>query len=172
VAPEPPSRGAGALVLGFLRTRGIAALGTIGLGAFFLALLASRLFLARLFGPDHDPDDGFGLWWVLEYLGALLTLTVVVHGLYRYLPDDGPRGRSLLVGSLITAFLLLLGRSAVGLYVSLAAVASVYGAAGTLIVVLIWAYWSALVFLFGARITWALRQRWHGADDPPEEASP
>jgi membrane protein len=167
--PPGPHGGMRALVVGFIRTRLVAALGTVGLGAFFLALLASRLFLSRLLGSEAEPELPFGLWSILEYLGALLTVTVVVHGLYRYLPDDGPRGRALLVGSVITAFLLLLGRSAVGLYVSLAAVASVHGAAGTLIVILIWAYWSALVFLFGARITWALRQRWRGADAPPED---
>jgi membrane protein len=163
-----------ALVLGFLKTRLLAASGTIGLGAVFLALLASRLFLARLLGDgdgDGNPEVPFGLWWLIEYLVALLTLALVVHGLYRYLPDDGPRGRALAIGSVITAFLLLLGRSAVGLYVSFATITSVHGAAGTLIVILIWAYWSALVFLFGARITWALRQRWHG-QDPPLKATP
>ncbi len=160
-----------ALVLGFLKTRLLAASGTVGLGAVFLLLLASRLFLARLLGDDNgdgNPELPFGLWWLVEYVVALLTLALVVQGLYRFLPDEAPSGRALAVGSLITAFLLLIGRSAVGLYVALVTVTSVHGAAGTLIVILIWAYWSALVFLFGARITWALRQRWQGEASPLE----
>jgi membrane protein len=172
VMPPPGAFSLKALALGFLKTRLLAASGTVFLGAVFLVLLASRLFLARLLGDDDGdghPELPFGLWWVVEYLVALLTLTLVVHGLYRYLPDEGPRGKALAIGSVITAFLLLLGRSAVGLYVALVTVTSVHGAAGTLIVILVWAYWSALVFLFGARITWALRQRWRGRDAPPDE---
>jgi membrane protein len=170
--PPPGAFSLKAFALGFLKTRLLAASGTVGLGAVFLVLLASRLFLARLLGDDNgdgQPELPFGLWWAVEYLVALLTLTLVVHGLYRYLPDEGPRGKALAIGSVITAFLLLLGRSAVGLYVALVTVTSVHGAAGTLIVILVWAYWSALVFLFGARITWALRQRWRGRDAPPDE---
>jgi membrane protein len=166
--PPPSIRTFKSTIARFFRGRLIAAAGTLLFGAIFLVLLASRLLLNNLLGiaPGKTPlSIPWWLWSTVEYLLALVTLTLVVHAVYRLLPDRGPRGKALLVGSLITAYLLMVGRSIVGWYVSAGAIGSAYGAAGALIVFLIWAYWSALAFLFGARLTFALREKWSG-DNP------
>jgi membrane protein len=160
----PPRTSFRSTLLRFLKARLVAALGTLFFGAVFLALLGSRLILTALFGggPSSLP---WGLVSVVEFGFAIVLFTAVVYSVYRFLPVRGPRGKALLVGSFITAILLILGRSVVGLYVTVGAIGSIYGAAGALIIFLIWAYWSALAFLFGARLTHDLRARW-GGDAP------
>jgi membrane protein len=61
------------------------------------------------------------------------------------------------IGALITALLFNLGKYGIGLYLANAAVVSTYGAAGTMIVILLWVYYSAQVFLYGAEVTWLWR---------------
>jgi membrane protein len=79
---------------------------------------------------------------------------------YRLLPSRGPRGWPLWAGALATALMLVAGRSLVAAYVSAGAIDTAYGAAGSAVVFLIWAYWSSLGFLFGARLAWALDDLW------------
>lgn len=172
--PPPTEKSIRGAILRYLKARLLAALGTLAFGAVFLVLLASRLVLTNIFGltPGTQPlAVPWALWSLFEYIVSLSLFTGIVYLVYRFLPDRGPRGKALFVGSLITAVLLLLGRGAVGLYVSVGAIGSAYGAAGALIVFLIWAYWSALVFLFGARITYALRERWHGNEPKTEDVA-
>jgi membrane protein len=68
------------------------------------------------------------------------------------------------VGAVFTAFLFTIGKSLIGLYLGKAAVGSAYGAAGSLIVIVVWVYYSAQIFFFGAEFTHvrAENQRRHG----------
>ena len=68
----------------------------------------------------------------------------------------------MIVGALVTAFLFTLGKSLIGWYIGSSAVASSYGAAGALIVLLLWVYYSAQIFLLGAEFTKAFAYR-HGS---------
>jgi len=166
--PPPAEKSIRGAIFRYLKARLFAAIGTLFLGAVFLTLLASRLVLTNVFGLELGTEPlavPWGLWSLIEYVLSISLFTGVVFLIYRFLPERGPRGKALFVGSFITAILLILGRAVVGLYVSIGAIGSAYGAAGALIIFLIWAYWSALAFLFGARLTFALRQRWHG-DEP------
>ena len=69
-----------------------------------------------------------------------------------------PRGRvdciDVWIGTLFTALLFTLGKSLIGLYVARSGVVSGFGAAGSVVVVLVWVYYSAQIFLFGAEFTW------------------
>ncbi|MGA8033819.1 MAG: YhjD/YihY/BrkB family envelope integrity protein [Casimicrobiaceae bacterium] len=67
--------------------------------------------------------------------------------------DDTSRHRTDIRTAFITAILVSVGRFAIGLYLGRSAIASAYGAAGTLVVLLVWLYYSAQVFLFGAEFT-------------------
>lgn len=92
---------------------------------------------------------------------AIVTLTLAVAlfaVLFRYLPSIRPGWRDVWPGALITGALFALGRVGLSLYLSHAAVASTYGAAGTLVVVLLWIYYSAQILLVGAEITSARMQ--------------
>ena len=73
--------------------------------------------------------------------------------LFRRIPITKASWRDVLPGAAFTAMLFVIGKFALGLYLSKAAVGSSYGAAGSLVVVLLWAYWSAQIFFFGLEFT-------------------
>jgi len=75
--------------------------------------------------------------------------------IYRYMPQATIQWRDVAVGAVATALLFTLGKFAIGLYIGKTALASSFGAAGSLAVLLAWVYYSAQIFLFGAEFTWA-----------------
>jgi len=159
IAPPVEVRGA---ILGYLRARAFAAIGTVILGALFLALLGSRVALGVVKRAVEGSflDLSWGVWSVLDVVITLGMTTALVVLVFRVLPDRRPRARAMWIGALATAMLFYLGRSLVGQYVSAGAIGSAYGAAGSIVVFLVWAYWSSLAFLFGARLAFMLDARW------------
>jgi membrane protein len=96
---------------------------------------------------------------VLTVLNTGLSLTVfalIFAAIYKVLPDAPLRWRDVGIGAVITASLFTGGKSLIGWYLGQAAPGSTYGAAGALIVVLLWTYYSAQIFLFGAELTKAI----------------
>lgn len=101
--------------------------------------------------------------WIPEFSVVLLTiLTAVINfivlsllfgTIYKVLPDAKIRWRDVRAGAFFTAALFLLGRYGIGLYVAKSQVASAYGAAGSIIVILIWVYYSAAILYFSAEFT-------------------
>ena len=154
--PPPFEAGFRGALVAYLRGRLFAAIGTVIFEALFIALIASRVVLQVV--ADAVSDFPIDVWWVLEPALALALVTLVVMIIFKLLPDRGPRGWPLWVGAAATAAMLLVGRSLVALYVSAGAIDTAYGAAGSAVVFLIWAYWSSLAFLFGARLAWALAE--------------
>jgi len=96
---------------------------------------------------------------VLGNLAALGIYTLAFALMYHYLPDRRVRWRQALLGGLITALLFVLGRWAIGLYIARAAPGSAYGSMGTLVILLVWMYYAAMVFFVGALITAVIDER-------------
>ena len=87
-----------------------------------------------------------------------VTLIVAIFALiYKYLPDTVIRWRDVWLGAIVTAMLFILGKFGIGFYLSKTDVGSAYGAAGSLIILLVWIYYSSLILFFGAELTqiWA-----------------
>jgi membrane protein len=80
-------------------------------------------------------------------------ISVLFALIFRYVPDTRMPWKDLWVGSMVTALLFSAGKFLIGLYLGKAAVGSAYGAAGSLVAVLVWVYYSAMIFLFGAEYT-------------------
>src|SRR5262245_36105289 len=93
-------------------------------------------------------------WIVWTRLGTLAMILAVLVVAFRYVPDIRPRPswRSVLVGSVPAALLLNLANEVLGLFITHSALASIYGAAGSVVVFLLWVYYSAWIFLFGAEV--------------------
>jgi len=161
---EPPAEsqgGVGTAIIKFLRYRLFAALGTVAFGTLFVALLGTRLALSFVEqGSAELLDVPFWVWDIADIIVALAFITIAVRVIYWLLPDRRPVGAAPWIGALVTAVLLVLGRTGVALYLSVGSVSTAYGAAGALVVFLGWAYWSAYVFLLGARVTWVLAEQW------------
>ncbi len=84
---------------------------------------------------------------------SLLIITLLFAAIYRILPDVNLTWRDVWTGALITAVLFELGKEAIGLYLGHSSTASAYGAAGSLVVLMVWVYYSAQIMLFGAEFS-------------------
>ena len=87
--------------------------------------------------------------------------------LFRFLPDVRLRWKNVTTGAVVTAVLFTIGQQVIGLYLGQSSMASSYGAAGSMMILLLWVYYSCQILLFGAEFTrvWAAR---HGARPQPE----
>ncbi|MGE3539745.1 MAG: YihY/virulence factor BrkB family protein [Candidatus Tectimicrobiota bacterium] len=101
------------------------------------------------------------IWsFLLEGLISVIVLTFIFVLLFKYVPDAKIEWQDVWAGGAVSALLFTIGKTAIGYYIGHASVGSAYGAAGSLVVLLVWVYYSSLLFLFGAEFThsWA-RQR-------------
>ncbi len=92
---------------------------------------------------------------ILNFVVSLALVTGLFALLFRYLPDARIPWRHVWFGALVTALLFTLGKCLIGLYLSQAAVGSPFGAAGSLVVLVVWIYYSSLIIFFGAELTQA-----------------
>lgn len=90
---------------------------------------------------------------VMNVAGGVLIAAILFAFLFRYLPRVAVAWPDVMIGSVITAVLFEFGKVMIGLYISASGVASGFGVAGTLVVLLLWVYYSAQIFLFGAELT-------------------
>ena len=138
---------------------------SIGLVAALGFLLAASLVVSAALtalGATLNAYLPFGeaLLSVINFVVSLALLAVLFAAIYKVLPDRAIAWRDVIVGALITALLFTIGKSLIGWYLGSSAVASSYGAAGGLIVLFFWVYYSAQIFLVGAEFTRAY------ADEP------
>ena len=106
---------------------------------------------------------------ILPVLGnatSLALYSLAFALLYHYLPDRRVHWRQAFAGGVLTAGLFVLGRWAIGLYLAEAAPGSAYGSMGTLVLLLVWMYYAAVVFFIGALITAVIDERFGGARQP------
>ncbi len=131
---------------------------SIGLVAALGFLLAASLVISAALtalGATLNAYLPFGevLLSVINFVVSLALLAVLFAAIYKVLPDRAIAWRDVIVGALITALLFTIGKSLIGWYLGSSAVASSYGAAGGLIVLFFWVYYSAQIFLVGAEFT-------------------
>ena len=98
----------------------------------------------------------------LNFVVSLVLLGVLFGAIYKVLPDRSLQWKDVVIGALITSVLFNIGKSLIGWYIGSSAVASSYGAAGGLIVLLLWVYYSVQTFLLGAEFTKIYANR-HGS---------
>jgi membrane protein len=99
---------------------------------------------------------------VINTLVSFVLISAMFAAIYKILPDRTLEWRDVGIGAVVTAALFTIGKSLIGWYLGTSAVASSYGAAGGLLVILLWVYYSSEIFLFGAEFTRAFSIR-HGS---------
>ncbi len=88
-----------------------------------------------------------------DFLGSMLVHTLLFAMIFKLLPDAAIRWREVWLGAGVTAGLFFVGKLAIGLYLGTSEVGAAYGAAGWVILILAWVYYSAQIVLFGAEFT-------------------
>lgn len=140
--------------LTLLRTRLVSLALIFCLGLLLLTSLVINTMLTGFSSSLNDWVPFMGtLLQIVNFLISFGILTALFALVYRLLPDTHIQWRDVWLGGAITALLFVIGRQLVSLYLGHTGAASAYGAAGSLIVVLLWVYYSAQIFLFGAEIT-------------------
>jgi membrane protein len=159
----------------FLRAR-LLSLALIGAIAFLLLVSLAVSAALTAFGEYMAGPEISALLEALNFAVSFLVLTVLFALVYKILPDRRLSWRDVGVGAAVTAALFTLGKFAIGLYLGESDLASSYGAAGALILVLVWVYYSAQIFLLGAEFTkiYALgpKRSEELAEEPPSTRHP
>jgi membrane protein len=163
---EPkPGRG----ILGFLRERFVSL--SMVLGSAFLLLVSLVIStalsaLGSLWGDWQTSVVGHAV----SVIVSLIVITLLFAMIYRYLPDAKIAWKDVWLGAAITALLFTVGKFLIGLYLGHSSVSSAYGAAGSLAVLLIWLYYAAQIFLYGAEFTKVYADKYGSRVIPAENA--
>ena len=140
------------------------------LGIAFL-LMVSLVFSAVLAALGRLWSGAFGDWALLAQLVDLVVGFVMTTGvfamIYKVMPRVKVKWRDVWLGATVTALLFTGGRFLIGTYIGRSNLASGFGAAGSLIVVFVWVYYSAQIFLLGAEFTWIYARTFGSMRDLP-----
>lgn len=116
------------------------------------------------------PDIAVIVFYIVNQLLTLCITTLIFGVVFKVLPDAKIRWKDVLAGALVTAVLFMLGKFAISFYISTTSVGSTYGAAGSLVVLLLWTYYSSIILYFGAEFTKAWSMKFGSPIHPTEYA--
>jgi membrane protein len=147
-------------VWGLIRSRLLSLAAVFGTGFLLLVSLAVSAAIGGLIERAGQIDTLEPFLVVLDLVTSVSVITVLFALMFKFLPDVEVAWRDVWLGAFVTAVLFVMGKFGIGLYLSMSDVGSSYGAAGSLIIVLAWIYYSALILFFGAELTqaWATQQ--------------
>ena len=154
----PAKKGGG--IWGMIRSRFLSFAMVLGTGFLLLVSLLLSALIANV-------GQQVGRWWpgleaishLANEVATFLVITLLFAMMFKLLPDAKVAWRDVWVGALLTAVLFTVGKLLIGLYLGKSAVGSAYGAAGSLVVLLVWIYYSSQILFFGAELTHAIAER-------------
>ncbi len=158
---EAPARAKSSGIWSLLRTRLLSFGLVLGLGFLSLVSLVLSAALTAMSGLWGGLEEGI-VATIVNHVVSLALSTLLFAMIYRLMPRVKMEWHDVWIGAFATAVLFEIGKFAIGLYIGKSAVASGFGAAGSLVVLLVWVYYSAQIFLLGAEFTWVY-QRSHGS---------
>jgi membrane protein len=126
-----------------------------GLGFLLIvSLLINGLLLALSeWLKNYFPDSMLIIFQIINIIISFLVITILFGVIFKILPDAKISWKDVSAGAFFTACLFMLGRFLIGLYIDFSDTGSAYGAAGSLIVILVWVYYTAAILYFGAEFT-------------------
>lgn len=146
----------GASIFSLIRQRLLSFSAVLGVGFLLIvslvvsaALTAAGSYFANVI-PGHE-----AVWGALNALVSFTIITLLFALLFKFMPDVEVRWRDVWFGAILTSVLFVVGKTLLGVYLGRGSFGSAYGAAGSLVVLLAWIYYSAQIFLFGAELTQA-----------------
>jgi membrane protein len=147
-----PKNGLG--ISGFVRQRVMSFAMIMAIGFLLLVSLAVSALLSGLTQLMGTVFGGTAFWaHVIDILVSFVFITALFAMMYKILPDARIQWRDVWIGAALTSFLFAIGKFLIGLYLGSSSVTSTYGAAGSIILVLLWVYYSSLIFFLGAEFT-------------------
>jgi membrane protein len=155
------------VVWSFIRSRLLSLALVLVLGLLLLVSVAAGTLLTTLHTYlVRTPPAGTALWQVVEFVVSCGVIVFMIATIFKVLPDVRIGWPDVWFGAVVTSILFGAGKFLIGWYLGYASIASSYGAAGSVVVCLVWVYYSALILLFGAQLTHTYAQR-RGASTGP-----
>jgi membrane protein len=148
------------LSFGVIASLGFLLLVTLGISGLIEAL-SDRL-------RNHFPDIAITLFYIINLLINFGVIAALFAVIFRVLPDARIRWRDIMAGAIATAVLFMIGKFAISFYISKSNVGSTYGTAGSLVVLLVWIYYSSIILYYGAEFTKAYAMK-YGSEVTPNE---
>jgi membrane protein len=155
----------------FIRKRFISFAMVLGVGFLLLVSLAISAFISGLtqfMGSLHETVALIA--HLLDVVISFALVTLLFAMIYKFLPDVEIHWKDVWIGAALTSILFTTGKFLIGFYLGNSGVTSVYGAAGSLITVLLWVYYSALIFFLGAEFTQVYATQYGSGVVPAENA--
>lgn len=146
-----PKKGGG--IKSFIKERFLSMSMVLGIGFLLLITLVIDTFIAAAGGILERVIGGEAVMHLIQLALSFGIATVLFAAIFRILPDLKIAWRDVWLGAVITSLLFVLGKWGLAVYLGKAAPGSAYGAAGSLVILLIWVYWSAQILLLGAEFT-------------------
>jgi len=145
----------------------------LGIGFLLIVSLAFSAGLSAL-GRWWDPlpRGWLSLANTVELGLGVVLLTVVFAMIYKTMPRARVDWRDVWVGAAVTSMLFIAGKLLIGIYIGRSGISTAFGAAASLVVVLLWVYYSAQIFLFGAEFTWAYCHKFGSRKGQPMPVAP
>lgn len=169
VAPDPKQSG--------IKTLLVKRLVSFALILVIALLLLVSMLLSTILSAFGDTIVGWlpgqvtsTLLWALNFGISFLVVALLFAAIFKWLPDAKISWKDVAIGAVATAVLFMIGKILIGLYLGHTNMTSTYGAAGSLVLVLVWIYYSSIILLLGAEFTqvWARR---HGDQVQPQEGA-
>jgi membrane protein len=166
VKPKP-----GLGLWGLIRTRLLSLSMVLVVGFLLLVSLILSTGISAVGGAIGGllPESAL-LLSIVNFVLSLVVITALFALMFKYLPDAEIAWRDVWVGAVITALLFTIGKQLIGLYLGNASITSSYGAAGSLVVLLVWIYYSAQIVLLGAEFTQVYANQFGSKVVPTENA--
>ena len=168
VQPKP-GRG----LTGLIKSRFLSLTMVFGVCFMLLISLAISAALSALgkYAGEVLPMPVFVLE-LLNFVVSFVIITLLFALMYKFIPDVEIRWNDVWIGAAITALLFTIGKFLIGLYLGRSTIGTAYGAAGSLVVILVWIYYSAQILFFGAELTQVYTNRYGSRIKPSKDAEP
>jgi len=133
-------------------------------------LIDAGLSLLRDFLNDHMPEFTLVLVQIANHIFSFAVIMFIFAMIYKFLPDAVIKWKVVWMGSFITSLLFTLGKFLIGFFLGTSNIGVMYGAAGSLVVILIWVFYSSMIFFLGAEITQQYAEMYSHKIIPKENA--
>ncbi|HTF21880.1 MAG TPA: YihY/virulence factor BrkB family protein [Chryseolinea sp.] len=133
-------------------------------------ILSAALSAVSSWVGSHISDSMNVLFVILDFIVSLLLTALLFAAIFKFLPDAKIRWRDVFPGAVLTAILFVLAKFALGIYFGKSDPGSAYGAAGTIVLIMLWVSYAGLIVLFGAEFTREYAER-YGRHIVPTEAA-
>ncbi|MGY6544399.1 YihY/virulence factor BrkB family protein [Arthrospiribacter ruber] len=143
---------------------------SIGFILLISLILDAVLVIANNYLTEYLIDLPINLAAIAHFIVAQVILVVVFALMYKILPDAHVRWKDTWLGAFVTMVLFGIGKYLIGIYLGNSDLGSTYGAAGSLVILLIWVYYSVVIFLFGAQVTYYIAEKIGGSVTPKAQA--